>query len=35
MENLSFNKENLAYEKAAKRVRDLKDFMGILLHTAL
>jgi len=30
MENLSFNKENLAYEKAAKRVKDLKGFYGNL-----
>lgn len=30
MENLSFNKENLAYEKASKRVKDLKSFYGNL-----
>jgi len=30
MENLSFNKKNLAYERAAKRVRDLKGFYGNL-----
>lgn len=30
MENLSSNKENLAYEKAVKRVKDLKGFYGNL-----
>ncbi|MCD1115449.1 2TM domain-containing protein [Chryseobacterium turcicum] len=30
MENLSLNKENLAYRKAAKRVKDLKGFYGNL-----
>lgn len=35
MENLSFNKENLAYEKAAKRVKDLKGFYGNLTSYCL
>lgn len=35
MENLSFNKENLAYEKAAKRVKDLKSFYGNLISYCL
>lgn len=30
MENLTYNKENLAYKKAAKRVKDLKGFYGNL-----
>lgn len=35
MENLSLNKENLAYKKAAKRVRDLKGFYGNLTSYCL
>ena len=35
MENLSFNKENLAYEKAVKRVKDLKGFYGNLTSYCL
>ena len=35
MENLSFNKENRAYEKAAKRVKDLKGFYGNLTSYCL
>lgn len=35
MENLSFNKENSAYEKAAKRVKDLKGFYGNLASYCL
>lgn len=35
MENLSFNKENLAYQKAAKRVKDLKGFYGNLTSYCL
>ncbi|MFL9834047.1 2TM domain-containing protein [Chryseobacterium terrae] len=35
MENLSLNKENLAYEKAAKRVKDLKGFYGNLTSYCL
>jgi hypothetical protein len=30
MENLSYQKEVLAYEKASKRVKDLKSFYGNL-----
>lgn len=30
MENLSFNKENKAYERAVKRVKDLKGFYANL-----
>ena len=30
MENYTYQKENLAYEKAAKRVKDLKSFYGNL-----
>ena len=30
MENVSFNKENLAYRKAARRVKELKNFYGNL-----
>jgi len=35
MENLSLNKENLAYRKAAKRVKDLKGFYGNLTSYCL
>lgn len=35
MENLSLNKENLAYEKAARRVKDLKGFYGNLTSYCL
>ena len=35
MENLTYNKENLAYEKAAKRVKDLKGFYGNLTSYCL
>ncbi|MCU7614500.1 2TM domain-containing protein [Chryseobacterium sp. GMJ5] len=35
MENLSFNKENLAYEKAARRVQELKKFYGNLTSYCL
>ena len=31
MENITYNKENLAYEKAAKRVEELKGFYGNLI----
>ncbi len=35
MENLSFIKENSAYEKAAKRVKELKGFYGNLTSYCL
>jgi hypothetical protein len=35
MENLSVNQENLAYRKAAKRVKDLKGFYGNLTSYCL
>ncbi|MBT2621505.1 MULTISPECIES: 2TM domain-containing protein [Chryseobacterium] len=35
METLSFNKENRAYEKAAKRVKELKGFYGNLTSYCL
>ncbi|WP_175623301.1 2TM domain-containing protein [Chryseobacterium schmidteae] len=35
MENLSLNKDNLAYRKAAKRVKDLKGFYGNLTSYCL
>ncbi|OBW42880.1 hypothetical protein AB670_00729 [Chryseobacterium sp. MOF25P] len=35
MENLSLNKDNFAYIKAAKRVKDLKGFYGNLTSYCL
>jgi hypothetical protein len=35
MENLSYQKEVLAYEKASKRVKDLKGFYGNLTSYCL
>ncbi|MBK1894732.1 2TM domain-containing protein [Chryseobacterium paridis] len=35
METLSFNKDNRAYEKAAKRVKELKGFYGNLTSYCL